>query len=277
YKYKVKLCIYSHTTTITNTTRLPYFRSIRRTFSPPKKGGKCQCVLWSEYKAAGPVFLPPPCQNTGPAAQLFSPARPYLFLVPALHSLPALASVTAGCPLRMSCALRRAIHKAQCFSRMRSGHPAVTEAGPGRRGKDNSAEVGAGTCQIQVPTPPPSPKVSSLWSSLHCVRSLWSSPALCPQSLVISCTVSAVSGHLLHCVRSLWSSPALCPQSLVISCTVSAVSGHLLHCVRSLWSSPALCPQSLVISCTVSAVSGHLLHCVRRLWSSPALCPQSLV
>ncbi|CAI9555205.1 unnamed protein product, partial [Staurois parvus] len=64
----------------------------------------------------------------------------------------------------------------------------------------------------------------------------------------------AVSGHLLYCVRSLWSSPVLCPQSLVISCTVSAVSGHLLYCVRSLWSSPVLCPQSLVISCTVSAV-----------------------
>ncbi|CAI9557106.1 unnamed protein product, partial [Staurois parvus] len=74
-------------------------------------------------------------------------------------------------------------------------------------------------------------------------------------SLVISCTMSAVSGHLLYCVRSLWSSPVLCPQSLVISCTVSAVSGHLLYCVRSLWSSPVLCPQSLVISCTVSAVS----------------------
>ncbi|CAI9599817.1 unnamed protein product [Staurois parvus] len=61
------------------------------------------------------------------------------------------------------------------------------------------------------------------------------------QSLVISCTVSAVSGHLLYCVCSLGSSPVLCPQSLVISCTV-----------RSLWSSPVLCPQSLVISCTVS-------------------------
>ncbi|CAI9531696.1 unnamed protein product, partial [Staurois parvus] len=73
-----------------------------------------------------------------------------------------------------------------------------------------------------------------------------------PQSLVISCTVSAVSGHLLYCVRSLWSS---------LYC-VSAVSGHLLYCVRSLWSSPVLCPQSLVISCTVSAVSGHLLYCV---------------
>ncbi|CAI9615737.1 unnamed protein product [Staurois parvus] len=113
--------------------------------------------------------------------------------------------------------------------------------------------------------------------------------------MVISCTVSAVSGHLLYCVRSLWSSPVLCPQSLVIpvlcpqslviSCTVSAVSGHLLYYVRSLWSSPVLCPQSLVIpvlcpqslvipvlclqslviSCTVSAVSGHLLYCVRSL------------
>ncbi|CAI9543957.1 unnamed protein product, partial [Staurois parvus] len=53
----------------------------------------------------------------------------------------------------------------------------------------------------------------------------------------------AVSGHLLYCVRSLWSSPVLCPQSLVISCTVSAclviyctmsaVSGHLLYYVCS--------------------------------------------
>ncbi|CAI9573755.1 unnamed protein product, partial [Staurois parvus] len=66
------------------------------------------------------------------------------------------------------------------------------------------------------------------------------------------------------------------PQSLVIPCTVSAVSSHPLHCVRSLWSSPALCPQSLVIPCTVSAVSGHPLHCVRRLWSSPVLCLQSI-
>ncbi|CAI9547445.1 unnamed protein product, partial [Staurois parvus] len=33
--------------------------------------------------------------------------------------------------------------------------------------------------------------------------------------LVIPCTVSAVSGHPLYCVRSLWSSPVLCPQSLV--------------------------------------------------------------
>ncbi|CAI9614140.1 unnamed protein product, partial [Staurois parvus] len=98
-------------------------------------------------------------------------------------------------------------------------------------------------------------------------RSLWSSPVLCPQSLVISRTVSAVSGHLPYCVRSLWSSP---------------------YCVRSLWSSPVLCPQSLVISpycvrslwsspVTVSAISGHPLYCVRSLWSSPVLCPQSLV
>ncbi|CAI9593966.1 unnamed protein product, partial [Staurois parvus] len=36
------------------------------------------------------------------------------------------------------------------------------------------------------------------------------------------------ASHLLYCVRSLWSSPVLCPQSLVISCTVFAVSGHLL-------------------------------------------------
>ncbi|CAI9597434.1 unnamed protein product, partial [Staurois parvus] len=58
--------------------------------------------------------------------------------------------------------------------------------------------------------------------------------------------LSAVSGHPCT-VQSLWSSPVLCPQSLVIPCTVSAVSGHPLYCVRSLWSSPVLCPQSLVI------------------------------
>ncbi|CAI9567667.1 unnamed protein product, partial [Staurois parvus] len=87
---------------------------------------------------------------------------------------------------------RRAIHKAQRFSHMRSGHPAVTEAGPGRRGK--------------------------------------ATPRKWERSPVISCTVSAVSGHLLYYVRSLWSSlwssPVLCPQSLVIPCTMSAVSGH---------------------------------------------------
>ncbi|CAI9578752.1 unnamed protein product [Staurois parvus] len=74
--------------------------------------------------------------------------------------------------------------------------------------------------------------------------------------------MSAVSGHLLYYVRSLWSSPVLCPQSLVISCTMSVDSGHLLYYVCSLWSSPVLCPQSLVISCTMSAVSGHLLYYV---------------
>ncbi|CAI9570313.1 unnamed protein product, partial [Staurois parvus] len=105
---------------------------------------------------------------------------------------------------------------------------------------------------------------------------LWSSPVPCPQSLVIPCTVSAVSGHPLYRVRSLWSSPVPCPQSLVISCTVSAVSGH----------PPVPCPQSLVIPCTVSAVSGHPLYRVRSLWSSPVPfrslwsspvpCPQSL-
>ncbi|CAI9575923.1 unnamed protein product, partial [Staurois parvus] len=61
---------------------------------------------------------------------------------------------------------------------------------------------------------------------------------VCLQSLVISCTVSAVSGQLLYYVRNLWSSPVV---------------------VRSLWSSPVICPQSLVISCSMSAVSGHLL------------------
>ncbi|CAI9587955.1 unnamed protein product, partial [Staurois parvus] len=60
--------------------------------------------------------------------------------------------------------------------------------------------------------------------------------------------MSAVSGHSVYYVRRLWSSPVLCPQSLVISCTMSTDSGHLLYyirrlChllyyVRSLWSSP---------------------------------------
>ncbi|CAI9575258.1 unnamed protein product [Staurois parvus] len=40
--------------------------------------------------------------------------------------------------------------------------------------------------------------------------------------------MSAVSGHLLYYVRSLWSSPVVCPQSLVISCSTSAISGQLL-------------------------------------------------
>ncbi|CAI9622614.1 unnamed protein product, partial [Staurois parvus] len=110
---------------------------------------------------------------------------------------------------------------------------------------------------------------------LYCVRSLWSSPVLCPQSLIIPCAMSASSGHLLYCPLSLVISCTVsavsghllyCPLSLVISCTVSAVSGHLLYC-----------PLSLVIPCTVSAVSGHLLYCVRSLWSSPVLCLQSLV
>ncbi|CAI9597030.1 unnamed protein product, partial [Staurois parvus] len=70
---------------------------------------------------------------------------------------------------------------------------------------------------------------------LYNVYRLWSSPVLCPQSLVISCTMSAVSV----------SSPVVCPQSLVIFCRMSAVSGHLLYYVSSLWSSPVECPQSL--------------------------------
>ncbi|CAI9575182.1 unnamed protein product, partial [Staurois parvus] len=71
----------------------------------------------------------------------------------------------------------------------------------------------------------------------YCVRSLWSSPALGPKSLVIPRTRSAVSGHLPY---------------------MSAVSGHLLYYIRSLWSSPVLCPQSLVSSRSMSAVSGQL-------------------
>ncbi|CAI9588188.1 unnamed protein product [Staurois parvus] len=85
------------------------------------------------------------------------------------------------------------------------------------------------------------------------------------------CALSAVSGHLLYYICSLWSSPVLCLLSLVSSCTMTAVSGHLYY-VRSLWSSPVLCPQSLVITCSMSAVSGDLLYYIRSLWSSPVLC-----
>ncbi|CAI9620000.1 unnamed protein product [Staurois parvus] len=70
--------------------------------------------------------------------------------------------------------------------------------------------------------------------------------------------MSAVSGHLLYYVRSLWSSPVLCPQSLVISCTVSAVSGHLLYYVRSLWSSPVLYLQSLIVLLNIAYVEHYV-------------------
>ncbi|CAI9588127.1 unnamed protein product [Staurois parvus] len=81
------------------------------------------------------------------------------------------------------------------------------------------------SCQMRVPAPPPFPKGL--------------------QSLVISCSMSTVSGHLLYYVCSPWSSPVLCLQSLVISCSMSAVSGNLLYYVRSLWSFPVLCLQSI--------------------------------
>ncbi|CAI9536612.1 unnamed protein product, partial [Staurois parvus] len=143
-------------------------------------------------------------------------------------SLPAPASSRPGiCDSQVATA--HAIHKAQRFLRIRSGHPA--------------------------PIVPSLLKVRSVWSSP--VQSAVSGHLYCPQSLVISCTVSAVSGHPLYYVRSLWSSPVQCPQSLVIS--------------------PVLCPQSLFIPCAVSTVSGHPLCCVRSLWSSPVLCLQSLV
>ncbi|CAI9596022.1 unnamed protein product [Staurois parvus] len=98
------------------------------------------------------------------------------------------------------------------------------------------------------------------WSYLFLGPAVCSSPHhLYVLGPVISCTMFAVSGHLLYYVRSLWSSPVLCSQSLVISFTMSAVSGHLLYYVRSLWSSPVVRPHLSVISCSTSAVSGHLL------------------
>ncbi|CAI9621308.1 unnamed protein product, partial [Staurois parvus] len=83
--------------------------------------------------------------------------------------------------------------------------------------------------RCSLPAPVSSEKVRSLLSSpalsavsghLYYVPGIF--PVLYPQSLVI-CTMSTVSGHSLYCVRSLWSSPVLCPQSLVISCTMTAV------------------------------------------------------
>ncbi|CAI9579161.1 unnamed protein product, partial [Staurois parvus] len=56
----------------------------------------------------------------------------------------------------------------------------------------------------------------------------------CLQSLSISCTLSAVSDHLLYHVCSLCPSLVSCLQSLTISCTMSAVSDHLLYPVCSL-------------------------------------------
>ncbi|CAI9581600.1 unnamed protein product, partial [Staurois parvus] len=80
--------------------------------------------------------------------------------------------------------------------------------------------------------------VCSLWSSLCCPQSLVI-PVL-SASLVISCAVSAVSGHLctvvsghlLYCVCSLWSSPVLCPQSLVISCAVRSLWSSPVLCLQ---------------------------------------------
>ncbi|CAI9584525.1 unnamed protein product, partial [Staurois parvus] len=72
-----------------------------------------------------------------------------------------------------------------------------------------ASSVWASGCDsLRLHSQVPTAHVCSLWSS---------SPVVRPQSLVIPCTVSAVSGHLLYCVRSLWSSPVVRPQSLVIS------------------------------------------------------------
>ncbi|CAI9590453.1 unnamed protein product, partial [Staurois parvus] len=73
---------------------------------------------------------------------------------------------------------RRAIHKAQRFSHMRSGYPAVTEAGPGRRGKATPRKWERVPVKFRYPLPLP------------------------PQRSAVS-VLSAVSGHSLHCPQSL--------------------------------------------------------------------------
>ncbi|CAI9584679.1 unnamed protein product, partial [Staurois parvus] len=98
--------------------------------------------------------------------------------------------------------------------RLRAGHsqsaalPALVQWAPGchrsRRGKKKEGQLrgsgsgylsNSGTRSPSLPKGPQSLVISII-------------------SLVISCTVSAVSGHLLYCVRSLWSSPVLCLQSI---------------------------------------------------------------
>ncbi|CAI9567585.1 unnamed protein product, partial [Staurois parvus] len=90
---------------------------------------------------------------------------------------------------------RLTIHKEHCFLRMRTWDPAVThttEAGKtARRWIEGQVRS---HCRAERPA-----RDSDTAAYVH---SLWSSPVLCLQSLVISCTMSAVSGHLLYYVCS---------------------------------------------------------------------------
>ncbi|CAI9542470.1 unnamed protein product, partial [Staurois parvus] len=83
--------------------------------------------------------------------------------------------------------------------------------------------------------------VHSLYNPCN-VRSLWSSPVLCPQS---------------------WSSPVKCPQSLVISCKMSAVL--VISCT--------VLQKTLVISCTFAVHTGQIASPVRVR----SLCQSSLI
>ncbi|CAI9546177.1 unnamed protein product, partial [Staurois parvus] len=84
---------------------------------------------------------------------------------------------------------RRAIHKAQRFSSMRSGHPA-------KEGRTTPRKWERVPVKFRYPLPS-LPKVSSLWS-FPALSAVSGHPLHCLQSLVIPCTVC-----------SLWSSPAL--------------------------------------------------------------------
>ncbi|CAI9616084.1 unnamed protein product, partial [Staurois parvus] len=77
---------------------------------------------------------------------------------------------------------------------------------------------------------------------LHCLQSLvipytvcslWLFPALSAVSGHLYC-VPVFLFLALHLLIYTGIFPVLCPQSLVISCNMSAISGHLLYCVRSL-------------------------------------------
>ncbi|CAI9606520.1 unnamed protein product, partial [Staurois parvus] len=89
---------------------------------------------------------------------------------------------------------------------------------------------------------PPLSLPPSLSLSLSPLLSLSTPPPLSPPPLSLSPLLISppLSLYIVHrsdptrCPAfTVYFAPVVCPHSLVISCTVSAVSGHLLYCVRS--------------------------------------------